>query len=90
VSLDRNVLFRATVPLPANLSEGAYTTRMYLVRDGEVVHQYRNAIFVRKEGLERWLHQLAYDQPLLYGLLALFLALLAGWGASAAFRFVRT
>lgn len=90
VSLDRNVLFRATVPLPANLSEGAYTTRMYLVRDGEVVHQYRNAIFVRKEGLERWLHQLAYDQPLLYGLLALFLALLAGWGASAAFRFVRS
>lgn len=90
VFLDRNVLFRTTVTLPANLTEGAYTTRMYLVREGEVVHQFRTAIFVRKEGLERWLHQLAYDRPLAYGLLALAIALVAGWGASAAFRFVRS
>lgn len=89
VYLDREVLFRANVRLPANLTEGAYTTRMFLVRDGEVVNQFRTAIFVRKEGIERWLHQLAYDQPLLYGLLALVVALLAGWGASAAFRYIR-
>lgn len=89
VYLDRDILFRANVRLPANLTEGAYTTRMYLVREGAVVHQFRTAIFVRKEGIERWLHQLAYDQPFLYGLLALALALVAGWGASAAFRYIR-
>lgn len=89
VQLDRGILFRANVRLPANLIEGAYTTRMFLLRDGEVVHQYRNAIFVRKDGLERWLYQTAYDQPLLYGLMALALALLAGWGASAVTRFLR-
>lgn len=89
VYLDRDILFRANVRLPANLTEGAYTTRMYLVREGVVVNQFRTAIFVRKEGIERWLHQLAYDQPLLYGLLALALALVAGWGASAAFRYIR-
>lgn len=89
VYLDRDILFRANVRLPANLTEGAYTTRMYLMREGEVVDQFRTAIFVRKDGLERWLHQLAYDQPLLYGLLALAIALFAGWGASAAFRYVR-
>ncbi len=89
VYLDRDILFRANVRLPANLTEGAYTTRMFLVRDGVVVNQFRTAIFVRKEGIERWLHQLAYDQPLLYGLLALALALAAGWGASAAFRYIR-
>jgi len=89
VYLDREILFRANVRLPANLTEGAYTTRMYLVREGEVVNQFRTAIFVRKEGIERWLHQLAYDQPLVYGLLSLALALVAGWGASAAFRYIR-
>ena len=89
VYLDRETLFRVAVRLPANLTEGAYTVRMYLVRSGGVVHQYRNAIFVRKEGLERWLHTLAYDQPLGYGLLALMIALVAGWGASALFRFAR-
>lgn len=89
VYLNRDVLFRANVTLPANLTEGAYTTRMYLLREGAVVHQYRTAIFVRKEGLERWLHQLAYDRPLAYGILALIIALIAGWGASTAFRYIR-
>lgn len=89
VHLDRDILFRASVQLPANLTEGAYTTRMYLVRDGAVVDQFRTAIFVRKEGFERWLHQMAYDQPFLYGLMALAVALVAGWGASALFRFIR-
>jgi uncharacterized protein (TIGR02186 family) len=89
VTLDRDILFRANVRLPANLTEGAYTTRMYLVREGEVVHQFRTAIFVRKDGIERWLSQLAYDQPLFYGLLALAIALAAGWGASEATRFIR-
>jgi uncharacterized protein (TIGR02186 family) len=89
VYLDRETLFRVSVRLPANLTEGAYTVRMYLVRAGGVVHVYRNAIFVRKEGLERWLHTLAYDRPFAYGLLALVIALFAGWGASTAFRFIR-
>lgn len=89
VQLDRDILFRANVRLPANLTEGAYTTRMYLVHEGRVVHQFRTAIFVRKDGFERWIHQLAYDQPLIYGLLALAIALVAGWGASALFRVIR-
>ena len=89
VHLDRDILFRANVRLPANLTEGAYTTRMYLVQNGAVVSQFRTAIFVRKDGVERWIHQLAFDQPLLYGLLSLVIALVAGWGASALFRMIR-
>jgi len=89
VYLDREILFRASVRLPANLFEGAYTTRMFLVREGRVVHDFRTAIFVRKEGLERWLSQLAYEQPLIYGLMALAIALIAGWGASAGMRLFR-
>lgn len=89
VHMDREVLFRTVVRLPANLTEGAYTTRMYLVREGVVISQYRTAIFVRKEGLERWLHQMAYDQPFLYGVMALVMALAAGWGASALVAAIR-
>lgn len=89
VTIDRDILFRTVVRLPANLTEGAYTTRMYLVRDGVVLSQYRTAIFVRKDGIERWLHQMAYDQPLLYGIMALVLALVAGWGAAALVQLVR-
>ena len=89
VHIDRDILFRTNVRLPANLTEGAYTTRMYLVQDGAVVSQFRTAIFVRKDGLERWLHEMAFAQPLVYGLMALGIALVAGWAASALFRLIR-
>jgi hypothetical protein len=44
---------------------------------------------VRKVGLERFIFNLAHQQPLIYGLVSLVLAALAGWGASAAFRLMR-
>lgn len=89
VWVESDILFRARVSLPANLTEGAYTTRMYLLRDGQVVHQFRTAIFVRKDGLEQWIYQTAQNYPLLYGFLALLVALLAGWGAQAFFSLRR-
>jgi hypothetical protein len=36
-------------------------------------------------GIEQWLYALSVDRPLVYGLLALALAIGAGWGAQAAF-----
>lgn len=89
VQLDRDILFRTRVRLPANLTEGVYTTRMYLLREGRVIHDFRTAIFVRKDGLERWLSQMAFEQPWLYGLMALALALAAGWAASELARVFR-
>ena len=43
-------------------------------------------IEVRKVGLERWLYRLALEQPFIYGIMSLAIAISAGWGASAAFR----
>ncbi|MDO5648193.1 TIGR02186 family protein [Paracoccus sp. (in: a-proteobacteria)] len=86
VSLAEQTLFRTDIKLPANLVEGDYKTRIFLLRDGQVVDVYRAPIEVRKVGLERWLYRLAFDQPLIYGLMSLAVAVAAGWGASAAFR----
>ncbi|KEO52676.1 TIGR02186 family protein [Thioclava pacifica] len=84
-----NTLFRADFELPANLTEGDYKTRIFLLRDGKLVDQYQSAIEVRKIGLERWLYTLAHQKAALYGLLSLALAVFAGWAAAAIFRFVR-
>ncbi len=54
-----------------------------------MIASQERVIGVRKEGLERFIFNLAQEQPLIYGLISLALAALAGWGASAAFRFVR-
>lgn len=89
VKLVDQTLFRADVSLPANLIEGSYKTRIFLLRDGQVIDVFIAPIDVRKVGLERWLYRLAFDQPLAYGLMSLAVAVIAGWGASAAFRRLR-
>jgi hypothetical protein len=78
------------VDLPADLIEGAYQTRIFLLRDREVIALHEQVIDVRKVGLERWLYALSRDVPWAYGILSLVLAAIAGWAASAGFdRFVR-
>lgn len=89
VSFDQQTLFRTSIDLPSNLTEGDYETRIFLTRNGQVVSKFETKIGVRKVGLERWLYTLSRQQPLLYGLLSLFIAISAGWGASAAFRMLR-
>lgn len=89
VQVAEQTLFRADIALPAQLVEGDYKTRVFLLRDGRVIDSQRAAISVRKVGLERWLYRLALDQPLAYGILSLVLAVAAGWGASAAFVLLR-
>jgi uncharacterized protein (TIGR02186 family) len=89
VLLLRQSLFRTDVTLPANLVEGDYRVRIFLTRGGKVVDLQENVIDVRKAGLERWLYNLAMQQPLIYGLLSLVIAMLAGWGASELFRRLR-
>lgn len=89
VELTEETLFRTDVILPANLTEGEYKVRLFLLRDKRVIAHQERVIGVRKEGLERWIFNLAQEQPLIYGLLSLVLAAVSGWGASAAFRLVR-
>lgn len=90
VELTEDTLFRTDVVLPANLTEGEYKVRLFLLRDKRVIASQERVIGVRKEGLERFVFNLAQEQPLIYGLVSLVLAALAGWGASAAFRLIRT
>jgi uncharacterized protein (TIGR02186 family) len=89
VTLRDQTLFDTSIRLPANLVEGDYRTRIFLTRDGELVDAYTQDITVRKVGLERWIYNLAHDQPLAYGILSLTIAIAAGWLASAVFRYLR-
>ena len=89
VELSEETLFNTTIRLPANLTEGDYKARFFLTRNGRVIDSHETVIAVQKVGLERFLFRLAHDQPLIYGLMSIAIAIAAGWGASAAFRFLR-
>ena len=89
VEVRESTLFRTSIALPANLTEGDYVARFLLTRGGEVLDIYETEIDVRKVGLERFLFNLAHNQPLVYGLMSLAIAIAAGWSASAVFRLIR-
>lgn len=89
VTLNDETLFKTSVKLPSNLTEGHFSARIFLTRNGRVVDVFQTNIEVQKVGLERWLYNLAHEKPLAYGLLSLFIAIVAGWSASAVFRYIR-
>ncbi len=89
VRIRAETLFRSSVRLPSNLVEGTYSARIFLTRNGRVIATYRTAIEVNKVGMERWIFNLAHQRPLIYGLLSIVIAIIAGWGASSAFRYLR-
>ncbi|MCR9068632.1 MAG: TIGR02186 family protein [Rhodobacteraceae bacterium] len=90
VTFRQQTLFDTSIRLPANLVEGDYRARILLTRGGEVVDVFEQTLPVRKVGLERIIYTLAHERPLIYGILSLVIAIVAGWGASAIFRYIRT
>lgn len=89
VDVREQTLFRTSIAMPANLTEGEYRTRIFLTRDGQVVSDYETTIDVRMVGVERWLFTLSRNNPLAYAILSLVIAIAAGWSASAAFAALR-
>jgi uncharacterized protein (TIGR02186 family) len=89
VLLLRQALFRTDISRPANLVEGPYKVRIFLTRGGQVVDMQESQINVQKAGVERTLYKLAMEQPLVYGLLSLLMAMVAGWGAQELFKRLR-
>ena len=79
-------LFRTTVFFPANVPTGNYQVEVYLLRDGRVVSAQTTPLIVSKVGIEAQLFRFAYEQAALYGLVAILVALVAGWLAHSLFR----
>lgn len=79
-------LFRAEIALPAQAPTGEYRADILLFQDGEPVSVRTRTLTVEKVGVERTLYVWAHERPWLYGIVAMALALAAGWAASFAMR----
>lgn len=89
VELMSETLFRTEIDLPSNLTAGEYTARILITRDQQVVDVFETKLDIQKVGIERWLYNLAHDNAVYYGLMSLFIAITAGWMASAVFSYFR-
>ncbi len=79
-------LFHTRLEFPANVAVGSYLVQVYLIERGEIVGAQSSPVFIAKTGVERAIFDLAHQQPALYGLAAILIALFAGWLAAAVFR----
>lgn len=79
-------LFRASIPLPANVPVGPLVARTYLFRNGQVVSAQIARVNLQRAGIERLVHEFAFLHPASYGILAVILAVASGLLASAYFR----
>ena len=79
-------LFRTTIDLPAHVPTGDYLVEAMLLVDGEVLSTRSAALSIGKAGFSADISTFARTDDALYGVIAIALALVAGWLGSFAFR----
>lgn len=79
-------LFRADFFFPPNIPIGTYLVYVYLVKDKNVVSSQITPLFVSKIGAEAKIYDFARRHSFAYGIIAVLIALAAGWLASVIFR----
>lgn len=86
VEISNGVLYRARLYIPARVPVGTYTAETFLIRDGKVLAAASRDVEIKKSGFERYVAESAVNYPITYGLVAVGLSLLLGWGAAVLFR----
>ncbi len=82
-------LFEAILKFPKNISYGVYTAEIYLIKDNNLTAFQSIPIFVNQVGNEAKIRNFAYNDSFLYAIMAVLIAILAGFVANYIFsRFI--
>jgi uncharacterized protein (TIGR02186 family) len=79
-------LFRTEISFPSTVPVGTYQTEVYLIRDNRIVAAQSTPLFIDKQGIEQEVYDFSRQEPAVYGLVAVLLAVMSGWLAAIAFR----
>lgn len=79
-------LFRTTIRFPANVPTGTYTVEVFNVTGGRVSNMLTTPLIVSRAGFGAAVYDFAYNYAAGYGLIAILIALMAGWLAGTLFR----
>ena len=86
VNFPSDNFYSARLTLPSNAPPGPYIALTYVFKNGEIIARKSEGFAVRKIGFERFLALSAVQQPLLYGLICVLLALFTGWLGGVIFK----
>lgn len=70
--------FKALLPLPAALPQGAFNVEVYVIENGVVTDTAVRKLEAREVGLPAWISAMAFQHGTLYGVLAVLAAVMAG------------
>lgn len=79
-------LFRTEISFPSTVPVGTYQTEVYLIRDNRIVAAQSTPLFIDKQGVEQEVFDFSRQEPAVYGLVAVLLAVFSGWLAAVVFR----
>lgn len=79
-------LFRVNLRVPSSVPTGTYLAEIYLVRDQKIVGVQTTPLVISKIGFGADIYDFAHRHGAAYGVIAVLVALFAGWMAHLAFR----
>lgn len=86
VVFQSSTLYSARITLPGDVPNGNFLAETYLFKNGEVIARKAEGFSVGKAGFERLIGDAARNDPLLYGLTCVCLAVFTGWLGGVIFR----
>ncbi|MCE3255822.1 MAG: hypothetical protein K0R25_1316 [Rickettsiaceae bacterium] len=78
-------LFKVMLKFPKNVARGVYIVEIYLVDENNLVAFQSIPIKVHQVGISAEIDQFAHDRPVLYGICAVLMAVIAGFVANYIF-----
>lgn len=88
VQISQQVLYRATIALPSNVTTGKYTAETFAITNGQVIATAIADVNVRKTGMGRFVELASQDWSLTYGIVAVMLSVGMGWIAGRLFAMI--
>lgn len=79
-------LFKTEFELPSSVPTGTYFVSVYHLRNGQIIDARTTPLSVSKIGLEAEIFDYAHHHGAMYGIIAIFIALISGWIGHLAFR----
>lgn len=79
-------LFRTRIWLPPTVPIGPYQVTTYLIRDNLIIDSQVNTLTITQAGISGFISRLSKQHSLFYGLMAVFIAVFAGWLSNEIFK----
>lgn len=78
--------YAVEVAWPYQAAPGTYTVEAMAVRNGQVAERAETSFTVGRTGVVAWLSNLAFNRPAVYGIMAVVVAIIAGFAVGMVFR----